>query len=404
MAEKTTIDSVGPIAAQLKNELSSLEKTQIASIKNLGSISTRPGVLNGSVANSISNLNNHQKSAMEIGANIAAKLERAGAFSKGAEKVLTTAVSSTVADKIPLSQKFPKNPVDMGRLGNRVPEFNKKSPYEKILDKKNRLTGESDLNYGGLTFPPDLKQNAASYIELWFWSYERESPTSAGSISPDLKVWLPIPENFTINHEVKYQERDTGLLGDVMQSDAAQTALKTAGGIGDKVKAASESLGNQTGEEAGKAVGEVAKRAAFAALNSADEVLGGLAGRVTGEIPNPHPTVFFKGLELRQFTWTWKLVPRSVEEAATLKAMIVLMKQRILPEKAGSFLKYPSLLKPSVLPDSSVYGNFMKSAVRTFAVNYTAEGTSAFFVDGAPVAINLVLTFQEMENMTRGDV
>ena len=46
----------------------------------------------------------------------------------------------------------------------------------------------------------------------------------------------------------------------------------------------------------------------------------------------------------------------------------------------------------------------MKSAVKTFSVNYTAEGTSAFFVDGAPVAINLILTFQEMENMTSEDV
>ena len=404
MAEKTTIDSVGPIAAQLKNELSSLEKTQIAGIRNLGSISTRPGVLNGSVANSITNLNNHQKSAMELGANVAAKLERAGAFSKGAEKILTTAVSSTVTDKITLPQKFPKNPIDMGRLDNRLPSFKKQSPYEKIQKKKNRLVGEADFNYGGISFPPDLKNNAASYVELWFWSYERESPTSEGTVSPDLKVWLPIPENFTINHEIKYQERDTGLLGDVMQSDAAQTALKTAGGIGDKVSAAMEAVGNQSGEEAGRAVGEVAKRAAFAALNSADEVLGGLAGRVTGEIPNPHPTVFFKGLELRQFTWTWKLVPRSVEEAAALKAIIILMKQRVLPEKAGSFLKYPSVLKPSVKPDATLYGNFMKSAVKTFSVNYTAEGTSAFFVDGTPVAINLILTFQEMENMTAGDV
>lgn len=404
MAEKTTIDSVGPIAAQLKNELSSLEKTQIAGIRNLGSISTRPGVLNGSVANSITNLNNHQKSAMELGANVAAKLERAGAFSKGAEKILTTAVSSTVTDKITLPQKFPKNPIDMGRLDNRLPSFKKQSPYEKIQKKKNKLVGEADLNYGGLSFPPDLKNNAASYVELWFWSYERESPTAPGNISPDLKVWLPIPENFTINHEIKYQERDTGLLGDVMQSDAAQAALKTAGGIGDKVSAAAEVVGNQSGEETGRAIGEVAKRAAFAALNSADEVLGGLAGRVTGEIPNPHPTVFFKGLELRQFTWTWKLVPRSVEEAAALKAIIILMKQRVLPEKAGSFLKYPSVLKPSVKPDATLYGNFMKSAVKTFSVNYTAEGTSAFFVDGTPVAINLILTFQEMENMTAGDV
>lgn len=404
MAEKTTIDSVGPIAAQLKNELSSLEKTQIAGIKNLGSISTRPGVLNGSVANSITNLNNHQKSAMELGANVAAKLERAGAFSKGAEKILTSAVSSTVTDKITLPQKFPKNPIDMGRLDNRLPSFKKQSPYEKIQNKKNLLVGETDLNYGGYSFPPDLKNNAASYVELWFWSYDRQSPTAPGLVAPSIKVWLPIPENFTINHEVKYQERDTGMLGDVMQSDAGKAAMSTAGTIGDKLSAGLEKMQQSTGEEAGRAIGEVAKRAAFAALNSADEVLGGLAGRVTGEIPNPHPTVFFKGLELRQFTWTWKLVPRSADEAATLKDIIIQMKKRVLPEKAGSFLKYPHVLQPSVKPNADLYGNFMKSAVKTFSVNYTAEGTSAFFVDGNPVAINLILTFQEMENMTAMDV
>jgi len=407
MAEKTTIDSVGPIAAQLKNELSSLEKTQIAGIKNLGSISTRPGVLNGSVANSITNLNNHQKSAMELGANVAAKLERAGAFSKGAEKILTTAVSSTVTDKITLPQKFPKNPIDMGRLDNRLPSFKKQSPYEKIQNKKNLLVGESDLNYGGYSFPPDLKENAASFIELWFWTYDRESPTAPGLVAPSIKVWLPIPENFTINHEVKYQERDTGILGDVLQSDAAQNAGYRGAGLGGIQNLGtefSERVSKMTGEEIANATDEVTKRAAFAALNSADEVLGGLAGRITGEIPNPHPTVFFKGLELRQFTWTWKLVPRSADEAATLKDIIIQMKKRILPEKAGSFLKYPHVLQPSVKPNESVYGKFMKSAVKTFSVNYTAEGTSAFFVDGAPVAINLILTFQEMENMTAMDV
>jgi len=407
MAEKTTIDSVGPIAAQLKNELSSLEKTQIAGIRNLGSISTRPGVLNGSVANSITNLNNHQKSAMELGANVAAKLERAGAFSKGAEKILTTAVSSTVTDKITLPQKFPKNPIDMGRLDNRLPSFKKKSPYEKIADKKKTLVGDADLNYGGYSFPPDLDSNAASYIELWFWEYDRPSPTQSGTISPGLKVWLPIPENFTINHEVKYQERDTGILGDLMQSDGAQNsgyAGEGLSGLQAKANELMERMAKATGEEASQALAEVSKRAAFAALNSSDEVLGGLAGRITGEIPNPHPTVFFKGLELRQFTWTWKLVPRSADEAATLKDIIIQMKKRILPKKDGSFLKYPNVLQPSVKPNESLYGKFMKSAVKTFSVNYTAEGTSAFFVDGAPVAINLILTFQEMENMTSEDV
>lgn len=405
MAEKTSIDSVGPVATQLKTQLSSLEKTQIAAIRNLGgSLSTRPGVINSSVAGSITNINNHQKSAMELGANLAAKLERVGAFSKGAEKVITPAVSTTVNDKLPLSKKFPSNPVDMGKTGNRVPNFKHSMPQDKIKRSKIELVGDEDLNYGGLTFPPDLKDNAAAYIELWFWAYQRPAPFTTGSISPDTKVWLPIPENFTINHEIKYQERDTGILGDVMQSDAGKAAMEQAGSLGFKLDNAQNMVANYSKADAAKAVQEVSKRAVYAALNSASETVGGLAGRVTGEIPNPHPTVFFKGLELRQFTWTWKLVPRSADEAATIKTIIKTIKSKILPEKSGSFLKYPHLLKPSVLPTADLYGNFMKSAVKSFAVNYTAEGTSAFFVDGAPVSVNLILTFQEMENMTASDV
>ena len=408
MAEKTSIDSVGPITGQLKTELSSLEKIQISAIRNLGgSPSSKAGVINGSIANSLTNINNTQKSMMEIGSNLAAKLERQGAFSKGVEKTVTSAVTSTVSDRIPLPQRFPKNPVDMSKKGNRVPDITPKNPYQRINASKERIVGRADFPYGGLMFPPDLDKNAASYIELEFFAYDRSAPFEGGKISQSTKVQLPIPENFTINHEIKYQERDTGILGDLMQTDAARNAMSTlgqTGSISQAASAAGEAIASVSTADAAKSVEAVAKRAAFAALNSADEVVGGLAGRIAGEIPNPHPTVFFKGLELRQFTWTWKLVPRSADEAASLKQIIMEIKRLVLPEKDGSFLKYPHLLKPKVLPDATLYGNFMKSAIKTFSVNYTAEGTSAFFIDGTPVSVNLILTFQEMENMTAGDV
>lgn len=410
MAEKTSIDSVGPLQAQFKNSLTSLEKNQVNAIRNMGgSLTARDGSINGDVAQAATRVNNHQKSAMELGANIAAKLERVGAFSKGAEKILTPAVTSTVNDKLPLPQKFPKNPIDMGKVGNRMPYFKYESPQQKIQRKKESLVGVEDLNYGGSVFPPDLKDNAAAYVELWFWAYNRPSPTSPGSINPDIKIWLPLPENFSITHEIAYTQRDMGLMGHVASSDAAKETGMMYGGLAGKtteeaLDILSSKVSQTTAAEASAAIAEVAKRAVFAGLNTSEEVLGGMAGRIAGEIPNPHPTVFFKGLELRQFTWTWKLVPRSADEAATIKNIIKQMRQRILPERAGNFLKYPHVLQPSVLPSPDLYGKFQKSAVKSFTVNYTAEGTSAFFVDGAPVSVNIIMTFQEMENMASQDV
>ena len=82
----SSLNQVGPAAAQLKQNLSSLEKNQIASLKNLGSVSIRPNVITGSVSKSISSLSATQISMMQIGADLSSKLETAGAFNKTSEE------------------------------------------------------------------------------------------------------------------------------------------------------------------------------------------------------------------------------------------------------------------------------------------------------------------------------
>ena len=72
MAEKTTVDGVGPVASQLKEKYSSLERIQLSAIKNLGgAVTQRPGAGGGDVSQTVTRINPTQKSAMEIGANIA---------------------------------------------------------------------------------------------------------------------------------------------------------------------------------------------------------------------------------------------------------------------------------------------------------------------------------------------
>ena len=193
-------------------------------------------------------------------------------------------------------------------------------------------------------------------------------------------------------------------MGEIVSSAKGREAIKAAST--GNAQALEDIISNTSGVEAANALQQVTQRAAFAALNSASETVGGLAEKITGTIPNPHPTVFFKGVDLREFTWTWKFVPRSADEATLLQAALANIRKLILPEASGGFLNYPHLLKPAVKSDGAdmlIYGKFKKSAVKQFLINYTAEGTSAFFHDGNPVAINCQMTFQEVEIYTADD-
>lgn len=403
MAEKTTVDGVGPVAAQLKTKLSSLERVQIAATRNLGgSVSQKPGVIRGDVSQTVTRVTTTQKSAMEIGSNLASKLERSGAIGRTAEKVVSSAIESTVYDKIPLPQKNRKQIPDLNIAENRVPDPYPKSIQEKIKTSKENIVGIEDLPYGGIEYPPDLTSNSKAHIELDFYKYTRGAPFGRGSTSKSLTICLPIPENLTISHNVRYEERDTGALGELAQagSAAVQRAADLAAGnesagMLEMLGAATDGLGSDLAKSAGSF--------AYTKLMETEPELGGLASQLTGTIPNPHPTIFFKGLDLRQFEWSWHFVPRSQAEAAQLSAVLKLMKFFILPANGGTFLEYPHLVHPRVFPEGQSWGKFKKAGVKAFNINFTGEGTSAFFVNGDPVSVRCSMTFQEIEAFFSGD-
>ena len=406
MAEKTTVDAVGPIAVQLKEKLSSLDRAQITGIKNVGAtVSQRPGQIRGDISQSVSRITASQKSAMEIGANLASKLERSGAVGRVAAQAVGPAINTTVYDKTPLPQKFPELPVDLSLKNNRLPDPHPKSPYEKIKKKKESLVGEADLNYGGLQYPPDLIANAAAYVKLQFHTYQRGSPFAQGTLAPNVIINLPIPENLNVHHTVRFEERDTGALGELAQgaTGAAIASNVQKMATGDLEANFQNLVGGVDGAQAARDAAAVAKNAAFSKLMDSEPVLGGLAGRISGVVPNPHPTVFFKGLDLREFQWSWKFVPRSEMEAATLDAVLRIIKQKVLPKNGGTFLDYPDLLKPKVMPESGVWGSFKMAAIKQFSINFSGEGTSAFFVNGKPVSVLCNMTFQEIEGFYQGD-
>lgn len=412
----TKLKQIGPGAGQLSRKLSFTEKTQIGAIRNTGSsLSATPGVINGPVSKTISNLSNTDKSKMSIAGDIASKLEQAGAVRKNSRDFISKTVPKSVSRREALHYKKVINPADPKyRTSNR-----RLSVDQVIRRNKNDILGQvieelglTDVGYEGISFPNDLDSTAPVWLTLNFLKYSKKSAETPGIIqNSNLKINLPLPENFTVSSNIRLQEQEAGIYGDILRTvDPTAISSLSDGRVTQAAEQVKAQLAGLSNQQTATAISEVARRSGFASLSSADAVVGGLAGQIKGAIPNPHPTVFFKGVDLRQFQWNWKLVPRSKSEADKIKAIIMGIRKAVIPKAASNstFLDYPNLIKPVVNTaagiDNEIYGNFRKSMVNQFTVNFSGEGTSAYFVDGSPVAINLGLNFMEVENYSGTEI
>jgi len=106
-------------------------------------------------------------------------------------------------------------------------------------------------------------------------------------------------------------------------------------------------------------------------------------------------------MDLRTFQWTWKLVPRSADEAQAIEEILNKIKRLILPKRGsgGITLDYPHMMKPKIQGEQigNMFGEFRYSMVKGFNVNFSGEGASAFFRDGRPVSIQMGIEFQEVD-------
>jgi len=167
------------------------------------------------------------------------------------------------------------------------------------------------------------------------------------------------------------------------------------------------------------------------------QIISGAIGKITGEsislddvfsstrgvILNPNTELLFTGLDLRNFTLTFKLVPRNATEANQIEEIIKTFKKAMLPyansgaedlknsiDIAGfqsGFIKVPDLTKVTFMRGSDLNKNvpqFKMCALTQVDVNYTPDGTYATTRDGRMVAYQMSLNFQETKLIFREDV
>jgi len=278
-------------------------------------------------------------------------------------------------------------------------------------------------------YPLKRLDNTSDYLEIKVFDYIAgefdlgppltvstvQSRQKAKKISPTHYIILPIPQNVSDNISVTWGE-------DSINPIQAALIAGSQKFIGKSPAAAYEGAINNIKNKMGN-ISDAETKALNSYLSAlAVNTLGtnvtpeSLISRTTGQVLNSNLELLFNGVNLRQFQFTFDLAPRSRKEAEEIKGIIRVLKQTMSARSGGKTVsKDPSLglfiSAPSVYQLTYKTGPSKHSFLNTFkpcaltdvAVNYTASGTYATYEDGAPVHLQMGLTFKELNPVYNED-
>ena len=239
-------------------------------------------------------------------------------------------------------------------------------------------------------------------------------------------VYLHMPNNIALSEEAGWSGEGLGVTGSLTK----KAFKKSEGDVGTKLLgAAAGSAGNILAGGAAGIVGSVLSKIKIPGVNA---VSAGILGMIGGEViqkggeaafsvaHNPYMEMMFSGIGFRSFKFDFIFRARNKTEIQTVGKIIKMFRQHSRPTwiKKGlgqTFMNYPQSFDIEFLTlvkdveteqyETNKHLPTLKPCVcSSVETNFTPQGIWSAYNDGAPVAITLGLTFQEMELVMAGDV
>ncbi len=166
--------------------------------------------------------------------------------------------------------------------------------------------------------------------------------------------------------------------------------------------------------------------------------IGDVTGATKGIVFNPNAELLYEAPELREIGMTFKLVPKSADEASAIASIVKWFRYASAPAWGGvgdakqfnfdskessgtygkdgaaydvfdsdNFMRVPSLCKFTFYTGPTVHptlAQFKPCALNRVAVNYTPDGSYASLPNGEPVAVELQLNFTETKILFKSDI
>jgi hypothetical protein len=125
---------------------------------------------------------------------------------------------------------------------------------------------------------------------------------------------------------------------------------------------------------------------------------------VSGTLTNNRTEMKFEGIERRDFSFSFRMLPTSPEEAQTIEDIVTAFRFHSMPEFDGGLVKGRTMIVPSTFdieyrPNIHLH-KISTSVLESVEVQYGGERTQ-FFTDDQPVETQLTLKFKELEIITK---
>jgi hypothetical protein len=263
------------------------------------------------------------------------------------------------------------------------------------------------LQQNEVTFPADLNRNVnVPYISMRFVRYRRRSIYEQPTFNDVMKISLPIPENLTESTEVGYTNENLGsTFGAVTESLSGATNISGPEDIANRIAGAAAGAGVNTIAEIIRGRLGVGTANANPAIAQSIQSATTAASVLSGITANPFQVVLFKSPEFRRHSFTWKLVPRDLDESERIKILIDVFKYHSLPglSPGAVFFSYPEVLEIKFRPSDNFLYKFKPCVVRNVTVNYAPNSPSFYRSSNAPTAVQFRIDLQEIEIITKAD-
>ena len=209
-------------------------------------------------------------------------------------------------------------------------------------------------------------------------------------------IALYMPAQISLQHQANYGEAEIGAA--VAGAGAALSAMNAETSKTEMAKA----LGLSAVENAGDALG-------LAALDALDATVAPGARAAfeisKGKITNNRTEMQFEGVQRRDFSFSFKMLPTSPEEAQTIQDIVTLFRFHSMPEievtseSDGRTMIPPSTFDIEYFPNKHLH-KISTSILTSVDVKFGGERTQ-FFHDDQPVETELNLSFKELEIITK---
>lgn len=216
-----------------------------------------------------------------------------------------------------------------------------------------------------IVFPPEIESATEHPSFIQFDIYDRGSTTKSAMRD---QIVLFMPDEYSTPNTVSWD------------NDSFKSLLGQTGGIGNLLK---------------YTTGPAATGVQYAA----------------GMTANPFIIMMFKGVDLRRFSLTFILSPRSVGESAVVNNLVKTLRGAAVPAGSGEntnvFYGYPSEIEITHMfnnKPNDYLPKFSRSVITAVNVDHMNTGAYSVFRTGAPVSTKITMEFTELKVILRDDI